>query len=170
MVELLEFYFQCSGPLLVHCSAGRNRSAAVLAGLMVLLKKLTWPEAVPGLCFNIVCFVAVLSFIISKLCLRLFFLHFFCSDLRLTPSKTKEIQTFLKMMKSTFKTSQAWGKCWTKTAGGGKLPLGLAVYNNIWLWVKKKTPRDHRFWPIFRFTIRFLGYPFFDPQPYNVSN
>ena len=34
-----------------------------------------------------------------------------------------------------------------------------------WLWVKKKTPTNHRFWSIFPFTNRVFWVPFFDPQP-----
>ena len=35
-----------------------------------------------------------------------------------------------------------------------------------WLWVKKKSLGDHRFWSIFPFTNRVFWVPFFDPQPY----
>ena len=35
----------------------------------------------------------------------------------------------------------------------------------IWLWVKKKSPGDHKFWSIFPFINRVFKVPFFDPKP-----
>ena len=42
--------------------------------------------------------------------------------------------------------------------------------NNIWLWVKKKTLGDHRFWSIFCFTNRVFKVAFFWPTAISSDN
>ena len=48
---------------------------------------------------------------------------------------------------------------------------GLEKYagSTSWPWVKKKSPRDHRFWSIFPFAKGLFWVPFFDPQPAEVG-
>ena len=48
-------------------------------------------------------------------------------------------------------------KTWEKQFQIFKIPDCICM----WLWVKKKTPRDRRFWSIFPFTNSFFWYPFF---------
>ena len=40
------------------------------------------------------------------------------------------------------------------------------LFNTTWLWAKKNTPRDRRFWSIFPFPSRVFRHPFFDPKPH----
>ena len=47
----------------------------------------------------------------------------------------------------------------------GSLQVGLRQNKMKWLWVKKKGPRDHRFWFVFPFTTRVFYVPIFDSQP-----
>ena len=69
-------------------------------------------------------------------------------------------------------------KCLTRSGGGREgLLFSLEVFPvcevTIWLWVKKKSPRDHRFWFIFPLTNGFFGYAFlffFDPQPFGYDS